>query len=198
MDEDRRTVAWAEAEWLNPPEAVAEDGADLLVTARSGSDFWRVTSYGFVRDSGHALLTPFPAGSSVEVCFVPEFVELYDQAGLLVRVDERNWIKAGVEMSDGLPQLGAVVTRDSSDWSLAPVPEWLGRPVTIRASRAGDAVTVRARCADEPWRMIRLARIDPDAEVTVGPFCCAPERSGLTVRFRGFSFGPADRSLHGI
>jgi hypothetical protein len=196
MDEGRRPVPWAEAEWLNPPEAAARDGADLLVTARSGSDFWRVTGYGFVRDSGHALLAPFPSGSSVEVGFVPEFAELYDQAGLLVRVDERNWIKAGVEMSDGLPQLGAVVTREYSDWSLAPVPEWLGRPVTIRASREGDAVTIRARCADEPWRMIRLARIDPAAAVLVGPFCCAPERAGLTVRFREFSFGPADRSLH--
>jgi hypothetical protein len=38
--------------------------------------------------------------------------------------------------------------------------------------------------------------VDPDAAVTVGPFCCARERAGLTVRFQDFSFGPADRSLH--
>lgn len=195
MGEQRR-VAWSEARWLNEPEAVAEDGSGLRVTARRGSDFWRTTSYGFVRDDGHALLADFPSGTSVEVGFVVEFEELYDQAGLFVRVDERTWIKAGVEMSDGLPQLGAVVTRGESDWLLAPVPEWAGRRVTIRASRAADAVTLRARCESEPWRMIRLAPLAPDAHATAGPFCCAPERAGLTVRFDEFSVGPADRSLH--
>ena len=196
MAEGRQRIDWSAAQWMNPPEAVATDGSDLLVTARGGSDFWRTTSYGFVRDDGHALLTDFPAGSSVEVRFTPAFETLYDQAGLFVRGDERTWIKAGVEMSDGYPQLGAVVTLGSSDWSLAPVPEWMGRPVTIRASRAGDAVTVRARVEDEPWRLIRLAPFPADAPASVGPFCCAPERSGLQVRFHEFSTGPADRSLH--
>jgi len=196
---ERQRIEWAEAQWMNPPEAVAAEGADLLVTARGGSDFWRTTSYGFVRDDGHALLTAFPSGTSVEVSFTPAFETLYDQAGLFVRGDESTWIKAGVEMSDGYPQLGAVVTANgSSDWSLAPVPEWMGRRVTIRASRAGDAVTVRARVEDEPWRMIRLAPFPADAAASVGPFCCAPERSGLQVRFHEFTTGPADRSLHDL
>lgn len=189
-------IEWTAARWLNPTEDVAYEGSDLLVTARGGSDFWRTTSYGFERDSGHALLIDFPSGSSAEVTFTPEFESLYDQAGLFVRADERTWIKAGVEMSDGYPQLGAVVTHGSSDWSLAPVPEWMGRRVTVRASRAGDAVTVRARVAGEPWRMIRLAPFPADAPASVGPFCCAPERSGLRVRFHEFATGRADRSLH--
>ena len=128
-----RDLPWSSAEWLNPPAGATEDGTGLLVTAREGSDFWRTTGYGFVRDDGHALLTAFPAGSAVEVGFVADLPELYDQAGLLVRVDESHWIKAGVETSDGAPQLGAVVTHGSSDWSLAPVPEWAGREVTVRA-----------------------------------------------------------------
>jgi regulation of enolase protein 1 (concanavalin A-like superfamily) len=191
-------IDWAEGSWLNEPEDVAAEGTDLLVTAKRSSDFWRITSYGFRRDTGHALLTDFAPGTSVEVTFTPEFETLYDQAGLLARVDETTWIKAGVEMSDGYPQLGAVVTHGSSDWSLAPVPEWMGRRVTIRASRAGDAVTVRARVEDEPWRMIRLAPFPADVPATVGPFCCAPEREGLRVRFHGLTRGQSDRSLHAL
>src|SRR5690606_41566187 len=45
-----------------------------------------------------------------------------------------------------------------SDWSVAPVPGWAGRLVTVRASRAGDAVTVRARVDDEPFRLVRVAQ----------------------------------------
>lgn len=190
-------IEWSEATWLNPPPGAEADGDALVVTARPGGDFWRTTSYGFVHDDGHALLTAFPPGSAVEVGFIADLAELYDQAGLMVRVDAETWIKAGVEVSDGAPQLGAVVTHGRSDWSLAPVPEWAGRPVTVRASRAGDAVTIRARVEDEPWRMVRLAPLDPGASATAGPFCCAPtEGSRLTVRFTRFVTGPADASLH--
>jgi uncharacterized protein len=195
MDEPKR-IGWDDGSWLNPPLAAEPDGDALVVTTRRDTDFWRTTSYGYVNDDGHALLTGFPAGSAIEVSFVADFTELYDQAGLMIRVDAENWIKAGMELSDGLPQLGAVVTRGVSDWSTAPVPEWSGHQVTVRASRSGDAVTVRARCEDEPWRMIRLAPLDPDATAAAGPFCCSPTREGLAVRFTGFIQGPADASLH--
>ena len=194
--EEPQVIDWSEATWLNAPGRIDEDGSDLLVTAREGSDFWRSTSYGFVHDDGHALLAPFPPGSAVEVGFVARLDELYDQAGLMVRVDPQTWLKAGIERSDGLPQLGAVVTHGRSDWSVAPVPEWEGRRVTVRASRSGDAVTIRARCEDEPWRMVRLAPLAPDATATAGPYCCAPTRAGLTVRFTRFVRGAADASLH--
>jgi regulation of enolase protein 1 (concanavalin A-like superfamily) len=41
---------------------------------------------------------------------------LYDQAGIMVRIDERNWVKAGIEKSDGKCQLSSVLTVDQSDW----------------------------------------------------------------------------------
>ncbi|SEN96190.1 DUF1349 domain-containing protein [Actinacidiphila rubida] len=189
-------LSWSDGDWLNPPAGAREDGSHLLVTTRQDTDFWRTTSYGFVHDDGHALLFPFPAGTAVEVSFVADFDEVFDQAGALVRVDPGTWIKAGVELSDGVPQLGAVVTHGTSDWSLAPVPGWAGREVTVRVSRAGDAVTVRARCDGEPWRMIRLAWLDPAAQASAGPFCCSPQRAGLQVRFTRLTAGPADTALH--
>lgn len=195
--QDGYALDWSDGTWLNPPAHTATDGAELVVTTRDSTDFWRTTSYGFVRDDGHALLTELSAGSAVEVTFLADFDTLYDQAGVLVRTDEENWIKAGVEMTDGAPQVGAVATRGVSDWSMAPVPEWAGRPVTVRASRSGDAVTVRARADGEPWRMIRLTPLDPAAKASAGPYCCSPQRAGLRVRFTRFAVGPADRRLHG-
>ncbi|MGI5163808.1 DUF1349 domain-containing protein [Spirillospora sp. CA-253888] len=189
-------IAWDAGRWLDPPPAHARDGADLLVTAERGSDFWRTTSYGFERDSGHALLAGLAAEAAVEVSFVAAFTEQFDQAGLLLRIDDRTWIKAGVEFADGVPQTGAVVTREVSDWSVAPVPEWAGRTVTIRASRSGDAVTLRARADDDPWQMLRVAPFPKGVEAQAGPYCCAPEREGLTVRFTRWTTGAPDASLH--
>ena len=186
---------WDDGTWTTPPEEVREDGSDLLVTAREASDFWRTTSYGFVHDDGHGLVAPFPDGSAVEVSFVADLVEQFDQAGILVRADAEHWVKAGVEYADGAAQLGAVVTSVVSDWSTGEV-DWVGRTVTVRASRSGDALTVRARVDEEPWRLVRLAPIDRTLPWSAGPMTCGPSRAGLTVRFTSWTTGPADTTLH--
>ena len=187
--------SWDDGTWTTPPAAVVHDGSGLLVTAREASDFWRTTSYGFVHDDGHGLLAPFPDGTAVEVSFVAGFEEQFDQAGVLVHADAEHWVKAGVEYADGAAQLGAVVTDVVSDWSTGQV-DWVGRVVTVRASRDGDALTVRARVDDEPWRLVRLAPIDPARAWSAGPMVCAPSRAGLTIRFTSWTTGPADTTLH--
>lgn len=182
--------------WTNAPAHVEIGDDGMRVTAVEGSDAWRVTSYGFVHDTEHALLAPMGQGTATEVSFRLDFTDQFDQAGLFVRVDDETWVKAGVERSDGEDSLGAVVTRGVSDWSLSPVPEWHGRIVTVRASRSGDALTVRARVDDESWRLVRVAPLDADAQVSAGPMCCAPSRAGLTVHFTAWRTGSADASLH--
>jgi len=188
-------AGWRHRDWLNPPPQVSRDQDDLLVTAAQGSDLWRTTSYGFIHDTGHALLTDFPDGTAAEVRFIADFSAQFDQAGLLIRADAEQWIKAGVELADGVLQLGAVVTRGVSDWSVAPVPEWSGHAVVVRASRTGDALTLRARSGDETWRLVRVAPLPP-GPLRVGLLCCAPTRSGLVVRFTDLRLVEADHSLH--
>jgi len=182
--------------WTNPPSDVTYRGDALLVTAVRDSDAWRHTSYGFVHDSEHGLLAPLAASSAIEVSFVLDYDQQFDQAGLLLKGSATDWIKAGVEVSDGLPQIGAVVTHDTSDWSVAPIPSWAGREVTIRASRSGDAVTIRACAEGEAWRLVRVAYLDPDINVAAGLYCAAPTRSGLVVRFTSYRTREADPSLH--
>ena len=189
-------IAWSEGQWTTKPIGVriAEDG--LHVTAREKSDAWRITSYGFIHDTEHALLRSLGQESAVEVTFRLNFGAQFDQAGVFLKVDDATWIKAGVEWSDGEESLGAVVTRNESDWSLSPVPGWAGRLVTVRASRSGNAVTIRARVDDEAWRLVRVAPLASDASVQAGPFCCAPSRRGLTVHFVSWRETAADESLH--
>jgi regulation of enolase protein 1 (concanavalin A-like superfamily) len=190
------TLAWDAGTWLNPPPTAAEEGGHLVVTAAAASDFWRTTGYGFVHDDGHGLLRPFAAGTAVEVTFRLDLEQQFDQAGVLVRSDERHWVKAGVEVVDGVLQLGAVVTHDASDWSARPVPDWQGGAVTIRVSRDADALTVRARQDTGDWQFVRLAPWPPAPAAMAGPYCCAPSRGGLRVRFTGWRQGPADERLH--
>lgn len=189
-------LAWSRGEWTNQPADVVEHGTDLLVTAAEGSDAWRVTSYGFVHDTEHALLAPFPLDSAMEVEFTAAFSQQFDQAGIFVRVSAGHWVKAGVEFADGAAQLGAVVTDRFSDWSLAPVPEWNGGRVRVRISRSGDALTIRAAAGTGPLQLVRVVPFAPELAAFAGPFTCAPTRAGLTVPFHSWRVAPPDSQLH--
>jgi regulation of enolase protein 1 (concanavalin A-like superfamily) len=182
--------------WTTAPVSADLISDTLRVTAAESSDAWHTTSYGFVHDTEHALIAPFAVGSAIEVSFVLDFTEQFDQAGLFLRASDREWMKAGVEILDGLPQLGAVVTHGVSDWSVAPVADWVGRAVTVRASRSDDAVTIRARVVGEEFRLVRLAYFASEVALDGGLYCCAPTRAGLTVTFTGFRQTAADESLH--
>jgi len=187
---------WASGTWTTPPVDSHEEGTDLVVTATEGSDAWRVTSYGFIHDTEHALVAPFPSGTAMEVVFTADFTDQFDQAGVFVVAAADCWVKAGVEFADGHPKLGAVVTNPVSDWSVAAVDEWQGGRVRVRVSRSGDALTIRAGLDGGPLGLVRVAPFPADARAAAGPFTCAPTRAGLAVRFHEWSSGPADEALH--
>jgi regulation of enolase protein 1 (concanavalin A-like superfamily) len=189
-------IDWTSGTWTTTPAHVDIAADGMRVTALEESDAWRITSYGFIHDTEHALLVPFEQDTAMEVSFHLDFSAQFDQAGIFVKIDDTTWIKTGIERSDGEDSVGAVVTRDVSDWSLSPVPGWHGRQITMRVSRSGDALTIRARADNEPWRLVRVAPLDPHAQVKAGPLCCAPSRDDLTVHFTSWRTTAADTSLH--
>ena len=162
-------------DWLNEPASWSGSLDALTVACEPGTDFWRTTHYGFVRDSGHFAYTEL--GSEVALRFRGDFAAQYDQAGLMLRVDSENWIKAGIELADGRAWLSVVVTRGLSDWSQQPAPEpdadgWW----TVRAVRDHDSVQLL--CGDQPIRLAPLA-----GTILAGPMCAAPEGPGFTALF---------------
>ena len=191
-----RRLQWPEGEWFNPPVVLVESIDELVVSTGENTDLWRTTSYGFVHDTGHGLLSPLRDGEAMELTFEAHYQSEFDQAGMLLWSDDEHWIKCGIEYADGVAGLGAVVTDAVSDWSTSPVPEWVGQAVTVRMSRQSDALTIRAKTADEPWRLVRLAPIDPSREWRAGPYAASPSRAGLRVIFRDWLLGEADASLH--
>ena len=128
--------------------------------------------------------------------FTAAFSQQFDQAGIFVRVSAERWVKACVEFADGYASVGAVVTDRRSDWSLAPTPYWRGRRVLVRASRSGDALTIRARSDGAAPQLVRVVPFEPGLVASAGPFTCAPTRAGLTVAFHAWRLTESDDSLH--
>jgi hypothetical protein len=177
--------------WMNEPPHWRMDGDALHATTGAKTDFWRETHYGFFRDDGHLFFEEANGDFTAQVPVSGEYRELYDQAGLMLRLDERHWIKTGIEFVGGRRTLSCVVTRDASDWSMVPgfdAPE----SIRLRLTRRGTAVHVEwAPAGDGAFEVFRLAYFPASNPVLVGPMCCSPQRAGFEARFEGFGVGPA-------
>jgi regulation of enolase protein 1 (concanavalin A-like superfamily) len=152
------------------------------------TDFWQTTSYGFVHDNGH-----FASMGSIEasldgkwpsfeftVGFEGEYESLYDQAGLMLRVDAHNWLKTGVEYVDGKRQASVVITRHGrSDWNVVPLD------TTARASGATPPTVfwVRLRGGDDGSVAVYFCdTLKPSA----APATCPPREAFTLMRLANF------------
>jgi regulation of enolase protein 1 (concanavalin A-like superfamily) len=161
------------------------------------TDFWRETFYGFRRDSGHFLHRRVEGDFSAEVTVRGRYEALYDQAGLMARLSETHWVKAGSEYTDGRVYLSVVVTNNVSDWSLFALPADLDA-VRVRLTRQQEAIRIQfLDASDRLWRPVRLAFFPTSRALDVGMMCCSPQRAGFQAELSDFRIGPvAATGLH--
>lgn len=184
------SVNFKDGKWVNEPAKWQANETALTMTTDDKTDFWRETYYGFTRDSGHFLGLPAGDSFTAKIRIQGEFRTLYDQAGLMVRIDENRWVKTGVEFTDGELFLSTVITDGKSDWSVSQPFKEL-EDFYIRVTVANGAMRIQASRDGKLWPLLRLAPFPVAAAYEVGPTACTPERSGLSVCFSEFSIGPA-------
>ncbi len=184
--------------WLNEPAAWTLADGTLRVTTDNRTDFWRETHYGFIRDNGHFFGHATDGDFTAELRIRGDYRTLYDQAGIMVRIDEKHWVKAGVELTDGTPGLGSVLTLGTSDWATGAMPGD-SRDFRIRASVAKGVLKLQASMDGRLWPTLRLAAFPIARSYRVGPMCCTPEHAGLEVMFSDFRVQPPlNRDLHDL
>jgi len=69
-----------------------------VVRTQPKTAYWRKTFYDYVTDNGHFLFLPVIGDFVLESCVAGEYAALYDQAGLMGRIDSINWLKCGLEL----------------------------------------------------------------------------------------------------
>jgi regulation of enolase protein 1 (concanavalin A-like superfamily) len=114
------TACGAQMRWSHEPKQWTAKNGVVSATVDPGTDFWRVTHYRFIRDNGPFYFQEQAGDFEASVHVTGKYRELYHQAGLMMRVDEKNWIKTGIEYVNGVQNVSAVVTREFSDWAVVP------------------------------------------------------------------------------
>ncbi len=171
-------------QWLNEPVQWTESGDRLIVKTSPKTDFWRITHYGFIRDNGHFYFDSISTDFVVEVKIRGNYQDIYDQAGIMLRVDEKHWLKTGIEYVDGVQNLSAVVTHDYSDWSVIPLsnpPEVL----QMRVERTKEAIQIFYLNEAANYALLRMTYL-PYKTIQVGVMCASPDGDGFEVTFEDY------------
>lgn len=173
-------------QWFNEPSQwkIKDETLSMFVTPHS--DYWRISHYGFTVDDAPFLYAEYGGEFEAKVKISGDYRVRFDQAGMMLRIDHENYIKAGIEYVDGKFNLSTVVTHHTSDWSVIA----LEKPVDciwIKAVRRMDAIEIFYSFDDVNYTMMRNAWMPDNTPIKVGLMGACPDGEGFDVRFEHFS-----------
>ncbi len=170
--------------WFNEPLKYRL-GSGLEIFPDEKTDFWQKTHYGFQRDDGHCLLTPLTGDFSLTTHVEYRPQGMYDQCGLMVRVDSANWIKVSTEYeNENCSRLGSVVTNlGYSDWATQDIPSSYTE-MWYRISKNGSDFLLENSYDGEDWLQLRITHLHHVAEqLEAGVYACSPIGKDFWCRF---------------
>ena len=172
-------------QWFNEPESWSIKNNKLTMQVTPQSDYWRISHYGFTVDDAPFLYTTRGGEFEVKVKISGDYKVRFDQAGLMLRADKENYIKAGIEFVDGKYNISCVVTHHTSDWSVITLDKPIDH-IWIKAVRRLDAVEIFYSFDDKAYVMMRNCHLADNTPVMVGMMAACPDGNGFEARFESF------------
>lgn len=173
-------------QWYNEPQKWQITNNALVMQVTPKSDYWRISHYGFTVDDAPFYYGTYGGEFEAKVKLTGDYIARFDQMGLMIRIDQKNYIKTGVEFVDGKFNISTVVTNQKSDWSVSPL-EKVPPFVWIKAIRRLDAVEIYYSLDDRNYVMTRNAPLADNTPVMVGLMAACPDGNGFEAKFEYFS-----------
>lgn len=172
-------------QWFNEPEQWSVNSGVLSMFVTPHSDYWRISHYGFTVDDAPFYYATYGGEFEAKVKIEGDYKTRFDQAGIMIRIDHENYIKAGIEFVDGKYNLSTVVTHHTSDWSVITLDKAIPY-IWIKAVRRLDAVEIFYSFDDKNYVMMRNAWLQDNIPVKVGLMGACPDGDGFNVKFEHF------------
>ncbi|MBW8688219.1 DUF1349 domain-containing protein [Chitinophaga rhizophila] len=173
-------------QWYNEPASWKINNKTLTMFVTPQTDYWRISHYGFTVDDAPFYYTTYGGEFEVKVKLTGAYKARFDQMGIMIRTDHKNYIKSGVEFVDGKLNVSTVVTHTTSDWSVTPL-EKVPPFIWIKAVRKLDAVEFYYSFDDVNYVMTRNAPLTDNHPVMVGLMAASPDGQGFEAKFESFT-----------
>jgi len=173
--------------WLSEPEEWSQLRTTVMMRIPPGTDFWRMTRTDECVDNAPFYFLEMEGDFEVRCKIKANYEAPDDQAGIMIREDEENWIKCGFQMIGDVPHMCATVTHDYSDMSMHPLPH-LPEYMWVHAKKIGDGLEVYISEDSFDWMQIRQGDITDDSMLQIGLYAASPSSSGdgFDVTFEDF------------
>lgn len=175
--------------WIRQPlQSVVLDQEITMVT-EPHTDLWQRTYYAFKNDNAPVLqLKTVEQYFTFTVKTVFNSKARFDQCGIVIYLDQENWLKASVEYENGQFQhLGSVVTNFGySDWAALDISSGIDT-VWYRLSRRESDYCIEYSLDGINFKQMRICHlVKGDAEIAFGLYACSPQDSSLEAKFSEF------------
>ena len=184
--------------WINPPQQFTLKDGFLKIQTEPETDFWQRTHYGFRKTNAPAFLTKIEGDFTFSVKTRFKTQNQYDQCGVLLFIDNENWVKVSVEHeNEQFARLGSVVTNlGYSDWATTDIPFPVNE-MSYRLSLKGQDVFIEYAEKDAAYKQMRILHLHKLVQNTgIGAYACSPQKSGFEAVFSEFIFGPCKWTGH--
>ncbi|MBQ2811409.1 MAG: DUF1349 domain-containing protein [Alphaproteobacteria bacterium] len=177
-------------EWLNEPENVIFADKEMKIVAKKQTDFWQSKHHNFAKDDGHLFFLRTEKNFNVIVHWQAENTVNFNQCGLMIRVDDKNWFKASLMYQESQnPEIGSCVTLNGhSDWAgvmLNNTPS----EVWYKLVRKADDFMVYYSLDGKKFIRLRQFYMDTkDIELKVGAYICSPQNQGFEATLQDVDF----------
>ena len=155
--------------------------AGMRVLTHNKTDFWQSVHHRFGKDNGHFFYARREGDFTFGVTWRFENSGQFDQCGIMLRIDEKNWFKASV-MSDNeaQPRLASCVTNCGySDLAPIEIPAGITE-VSYKIKRfKGDYILYYSLDGINFKQLRMLHLLNDQPEVKVGAYICSPQREAF-------------------
>lgn len=168
-------------EWYNEPKNVIFLDKEMKIVAEPQTDFWQSIHHGIKKDNGHFFFLRKEGDFDLTAKWSFEEILNFNQCGLMIRVDERNWFKVSLMTADqNNPEIGTCLTLGGhSDWAGTKLNA-LPQSIFYKLKKKGDDFVCSYSLDKKSYIRLRqfyLKGIEP--EIKVGVYICAPQQNSF-------------------
>ena len=172
--------------WTRKPHAYTITEDQIEIITKPFTDLWQNTYYHFQNDNAPVLqMQTDEKYFSFIVKTEFESHQRFDQCGIVMYLDSKNWLKASIEYENSdFQHLGSVVTNHGySDWATTAIDASV-KSMWYRFSRREDDYCIECSLDGVTFQQMRICHMfKGNQTIQFGIYACSPEKSSFKATF---------------
>ena len=164
-------------EWFNEPENVILSERQMTIQVAKQTDFWQSIHHGLKKDNGSFFFKRVKNNSTLVIKWHFENAINFNQCGIMVRADERNWFKSSLmTANENNIEIGTCLTISGhSDWAGSKIKR-MPHELYYKLERKGDDFICFYSFDGQKYTRLRQFYLKSlEDELKVGAYIAAPQ-----------------------